>query len=440
MRSQPRFCVSVISSVVTIAFTSPANAHVTYRDLDALPDLVTATFGGAAMADPCAGKSSGCQSSNAFTRYGWRKGTEPTLGDSHQLTTNAEFWKFHLAATARVTITFVQGEDGVDPAFSVYSGLLPDQAHDDTAIDPLNPFDENTFCAAASPRDTHAAPYTYLPHDGYRDTLAYSTLGGLDTDSCSPLNSYVGQFDAFASWSMANANGEWARITYVASVSATPFTGNDHGIHVDGTQSAVAGTGETLVLVLEAGDYVIAAGGEACNGSSGDCTLPRLYGTVSYSQQPLCTDLDDGDPCTQDRCNMDNGAITHAPLDDGAACGTDLVCSASACVAACTDGSTCAPAAPDACKIYATVCNATHTGGTCDPATDAPDGTSCGAGQICRSGACSQNASSGQNESGGCSAEGGAGTRSLMATILVVLASLAIRRRARAVRRGVRTS
>ena len=50
MRSQARFYVSVISSVVTIAFTSPANAHVTYRDLDAPPDLVTATFGGAAMA------------------------------------------------------------------------------------------------------------------------------------------------------------------------------------------------------------------------------------------------------------------------------------------------------------------------------------------------------------------------------------------------------
>ena len=432
MGSHIRFCAAVLSSATTVAFTSPANAHVTYRDLDAAPTLVTTTFNGAPMADPCAGRASGCQSSNAFTRYGWRKGTEPTLGDSHALTTNAEFWKFHLAATARVTITLVQGENGLDPAFSVYRGLLPDQAHDDTAVDPLNPFDETTFCAAASPKDSHAAPYTYLVHDGYRDTLLYTTLSGLDADLCSPLAGYVGQFDAFASWSMANADGDWSQVSYVASVSATPFTGNDHGIHVDGTSSQVAGTGETLVVVLGPGDYFIAAGGEACSDSTGDCTLPRLYGTVSYSQEPVCVDVDDGDPCTLDRCDPDTGAITHAPLDDGAACGTGLVCSASACVAACIDGSTCVPAAPDACEIYATVCDATHTGATCDRARDAPDGTSCGAGQACRAGTCSP------ISSGGCSADDGAGTSSLMA-IAVGIAGLAARRRARAGRRGLRS-
>jgi len=271
-----------------LGVSSPLPAHVVYKDLDAAPVLVTKTFSGATIADPCAGKTTGCQSSNAFTRYGWLKGTESTLGDSHAVTVNAEFWKFHLAQTSTVTITFVQGQANLDPALSVYSGLLQVSAHDDTLTDPLNP--TSGGCSIASPTDAHAAPYTYLVHDGFRDTLNYSTTGGLS--GCLPVHPFVGQFDAFAGWSMALSGplgSAWSKVAYVSSVSAASFTGNDGGTHVAGNHNTAAGTGESITLVNLPGPayYTIAAGGEACVSTAGpSCTSPRLYGTVSYTHSP----------------------------------------------------------------------------------------------------------------------------------------------------------
>ena len=274
----------VLAGAAVLLVSSISLAHVSYRDLDAAPTLVNTTFSGGAITDPCTGKTSGCQSSNAFTRYGWRNGTGKSLGDSHYLTTNAEFWKFHLSAPQTVTITFVQGVAGLDPAFSLYSGLLPVGGHDDEVTDPLNPVDDVNFCAVASPKDAHALPWTYQSHDGYRDTAAYSTTGGLDQTQCSPLNPYVGQFDAFAGWSMANDAQVWSSVAYLTSVSATPFTGHNGGTHVAGNSSTVAGTGETLTVTLPAGDYMIAAGGEGCSDATGACTLPRYYGTVTLTK------------------------------------------------------------------------------------------------------------------------------------------------------------
>jgi hypothetical protein len=265
------------------AVATDAAAHVSYHDLDAAPALVSTTFSGAAITDPCTGAASGCQSSNAFTRFGWVNGTQPALGDSHSLTVNAEFWKFQLSQTATVTITVTQGQAGLDPAFSVYRGLLPDLSHDDTVVDPLNPVSGG--CAVASPTDAATAPWTYQVHDGFRDTAQYSTTGGLA--HCLPAVPFRGQFDAFAGWSMANAAGQWARIEYVASVSGTAFTGHAGGSHAAGSHSTAIGTGETLTLVdLPAGDYTIAVGGEACSTTVGSCTSPRLYATVTYSHVP----------------------------------------------------------------------------------------------------------------------------------------------------------
>ena len=257
-----------------------AGAHVKYHDLDSAPLPISTTYGGAAMSDPCAGRVSGCQSSNAFTRYGWLKGTESTLGNSHFLTLNAEFWRFHLEEGATVRIAFTQGQAGIDPAFSLYSGLLPNSGHDDVPVDPLNPVGSDG-CAVASPKDARGGTDAYTDHDGYRDTLTFSTTGGLD--GCLPKNSYFGQFDAFASWSMANPSGTWSRVRYVSSVSAAPFAGNDGGSHVDGNHLTAAGTGESLTIALEPGDYTIAAGGEACSTSTGPCSA-ILYGTVSYER------------------------------------------------------------------------------------------------------------------------------------------------------------
>jgi len=279
---------SVLLAMSMVMAAARAEAHVAYNDLDAPPVLVTTKFDGTAIADPCQGMTSGCQSSNAFTRFGWINGTLPALGDSHFLTVNAEFWKFHLDRDSTVTINFTQAQAGLDPAFSVYRGLLPLAGHDDVLVDPLNP--TSGGCSVDSPKDAHAAPYTYQVHDGYRDTLSYSTTGGLT--GCLPVNPYIGQFDAFASFSMANTAGDWARISYLASVGATAFNGHDGGTNTAGNHNSAIGTGETLTLTLPGGfDYTIAAGGEACvatlsGGAYGppSCASPRLYGTISITK------------------------------------------------------------------------------------------------------------------------------------------------------------
>lgn len=270
-------------AATTALATTAAHAHVVYRDLDAAPTLVTTTWTGAAIADPCAGRPSGCQSSNGFTRYGWIHGTQSILGDSHALTAAAELFRFHLSVTSTVTITVTQQQAGLDPAFSVYRGVLYTGAHDDTTFDPLNPVAAG--CAVASPTDAGPGGWTYHAHDGYRDTRSYSTTGGLS--GCLPINPFRGQFDAFASWSMASSGGQWAALTFLAGVGATPFTGTGGGTFTVGNHNTAIGTGETLTLVnLAPGDYTIAVGGEACATAVGSCTSPRLYGTVRYTHTP----------------------------------------------------------------------------------------------------------------------------------------------------------
>jgi hypothetical protein len=83
-------------------------------------------------------------------------------------------------------------------------------------------------------------------------------------------------------------------------------------------------------------------------------------------------------------------ADTGASVGDGAACGGGNVCTAGVCGSAqCTAGLTCTPpTTPDACKTYATACDA---GGVqaCVPASSKPDGTVCGIGSTCTAGTCS---------------------------------------------------
>ncbi|SMF95821.1 hypothetical protein SAMN02949497_3196 [Methylomagnum ishizawai] len=284
-------------AVLALCLAQPALAHVQYLDLDAAPSLVTTTFSGAAITDPCASYSSGCQSANDLTDFGWINGTLATLGDSHMLSVNAKFWKFHLSQTSTVTITFTQGQAKLDPAFSLYSGLLPTGSHDDTSYDSLN----GTNTVDAPPGGTPCNP-----HNGYRDTTTHCATGGVN---------YWGQFDAFADWSMANNSSTWAKITYVTSVSNygnSNFNGLTPGIsgislHYTGNQNTTADTGESVTISnLPAGDYTIAGAGEVCtatpttilgstytkltqyNNNTGiTCaTGSRYYGTVTYTHTP----------------------------------------------------------------------------------------------------------------------------------------------------------
>jgi hypothetical protein len=217
-----------------------------------------------------------------FSGYGWIAGTNPTLGDSHDVA-GAKFFTFHLDRASLVTITVTPAleVDPLDAAFSLYVGTLPAGAHDDAAYDPLNPVDPITFLPVASPAD--AAPqrrWRYRPHDGFRDTRRYSTTGGLDADG-NPVHPFVGQFDALGSFSIANADaipgdpdsadGNWAKIFYILSVNDRP-----------------AGVAERLrAFPLAAGDYTLAVGGANCNDDTAACTGPHHEATISVSTRPL---------------------------------------------------------------------------------------------------------------------------------------------------------
>jgi hypothetical protein len=134
-----------------------------------------------------------------------------------------------------------------------------------------------------TPEQWYALNYT--DHNGYRDTLNYTTLGGL-IDAGTPSQTYHGQFDAFGNWSMGashdpalNSNPALAAVGYlhyIASVSNSECTGPNctptyasvpglgllqTGGHLDSHLSHP--TSETLSLYLAQGWYTVWAGGNA---------------------------------------------------------------------------------------------------------------------------------------------------------------------------------
>ena len=101
-------------------------------------------------------------------------GTTATLGDTHELA-GGDFFKFHLDQASLVSISFSDnGNAGaLDPAFSLYSGLLPDDAHDDTNVDPLNPKAATPpFGKIASPVDNGVSMDAYGRVSPFRDTAS----------------------------------------------------------------------------------------------------------------------------------------------------------------------------------------------------------------------------------------------------------------------------
>jgi len=262
--------------------------------------------------------------------YAWYDGAEPGLSDSHSVTVNAEQFVFHLEMPSSVTITVTADNSlpnaTLNPAFSVYKGILPDKAHDDQKPDEINPILPPFYVPIASekdqaPGDPHVWKYledgrtpnpaftpdiaawyaqNYVAHNGYRDTLNFTTAG--------EATGYFGQFDAFGSWSMANPDGDWGKIEYISSVSNTPCNGpNCETTHSGGFDNPVHFTGnngnqETMTLKLAAGDYSIWAGGESGNSANGKggapcvgvnegqdvgCTETRAYATVQITATTL---------------------------------------------------------------------------------------------------------------------------------------------------------
>ena len=219
-------------AAVIWSFSYPAQAHVDYVEL---------TPGGAGGA--------------AFSNYGWQLGITPTLGDSHALA-GGVFFKFHLDDATLVSLTFSDSSNtgALNPAFSLYRGLLPDEAHDDTIVDPLNPKSgPPSFEKIPSPVDNGVTADAFGRVSPFRDTEHVT---------------FVGQFDALHSWSMANASGDWSVIEYLTHVAPT------------------GGTSVSLTnYYLAAGDYTVAAaGGSVCDIST---CLTNLDGTLHLTVTPV---------------------------------------------------------------------------------------------------------------------------------------------------------
>ena len=147
------------------------------------PPIQSTLSSGAAITDPClgaAGSHTGCYSISDATRFGWYNGTNANLGDSHSITGTPDVAIVYVSnpngSVVNLTETQWTNSDtkvgtvvtsnptpvkttGLNPAFSVYSGLMYNLSHDDLSADPLIPAatDANNFqVTAVSPTD--AAP------------------------------------------------------------------------------------------------------------------------------------------------------------------------------------------------------------------------------------------------------------------------------------------
>ena len=360
----------------TLAYDPSGSLNNGYSALGA--NAISATTTSHALpsaADPCAsGGHTGCYTINDATRFGWYNGTQSNLGDTHIVTGTPDDAIFYIGAGGSiVNLAETQYSNtgvkttGLNPAFTVYSGIEYNLSHDGMAADPLNPsaLANGYFVTTVSPTDSapndpsirsvyfdnvgnvinnpdwnktftqiqasgedagyvasgqaynaNALTYlatnfgnqtpaqwyssTYVPHDGYRDTLNYTQISGL-FDPGTPNKPYLGQFDAFGNWTIADSTGATAvsGLQYVASASDTPCSGpncTDSFSTLNGVQYLTHGAGgvshtttgsvalangvnsadETLQLYLPQGWYTVWFGGESgvctsANGSSG-CT------------------------------------------------------------------------------------------------------------------------------------------------------------------------
>ncbi len=194
--------------------------------------------------------AAGGSASLPMKRFGWIDGTDVNLGDSHQVS----FFAFQLNEDSLVNITMTGANElGLNPAFSLYRGLLPGQAHDDTGFDPLNPVD-GSFNKIASPVDNGVTTDAAGRLSPFRDTA------NID---------FEGQFNALGSWSMATDSSVWGVIEYLTHKNDT------------------AGNESLLGYFLPAGSYTIIAGGAACTTTGADCTGPFINGTVSLNASPV---------------------------------------------------------------------------------------------------------------------------------------------------------
>lgn len=272
---------------------------------------------------------------DTYSGYAWLMGTQPSLADTHGL---QGVYQFSLAQATQVRIVVTAINEYMDPALSVYAGWMPYAAHDMEASDPAsfwpsrrkhptdsapndpnighylrniatNTYYENPIWNTPDPNGIDLGGLTpaqwyqanYEPHNGYRDTINYTAVGGMQIitengmqklvpANYDPINSliggYAGQFDAFGDWSMANSYGEWAKISYISSASETACSGPNcvsttAGGYVNPGHFAGSDVySETMELMLAAGNYTIIMDGEYCKDGLDVCQFPDIYSSA----------------------------------------------------------------------------------------------------------------------------------------------------------------
>jgi hypothetical protein len=337
---------SMVLAIGLLIVSTQAHAHISYGELGTLLNL---------------GETASV-TKNQFSRYGWALGADADLGDSYKVGGGGGgFFTFSLTQAATVQISVAAASATMNPALSVYAGQLPSASHDQDFHDTTGVyefFDNGALLYKASARDRapndpqisryipagftpdgpildangfpvlvenpvwntpdanlgglslaewYAANYT--PHNGYRDTLNFTTQGGLVFDATygwvpqnfdpvnGPTEGFTGQFDPFGDWSMSNGDGDWSKVFYISSASETACEGPNcvstttGGFLNPGHVAGNHGTLETLLLDLAAGHYMIVADGEACTDTSTACRGPFQTATVLVMPIPAAVYL-----------------------------------------------------------------------------------------------------------------------------------------------------
>lgn len=200
-------------ALTSLVFGGQAFAHVSYRSLDVMNPYTM----------------------SVSSDFGWADGADGTWGNSH----NVRWFSFSLSTAQTVKITVANAGAGVftnytssnaasgtftssgdiDPAFSLYSGLLPAAAYENASWDHDN--DSST-----------------------PNVPVYPVAGNAPSGS-------TGLFNALGNVTLGNNSGVIGTITYLGSAN-----------NYSGTLA------ETLIISLSPGNYSIAAGGGNASGSS----------------------------------------------------------------------------------------------------------------------------------------------------------------------------
>jgi hypothetical protein len=244
-----QYIMCMMAAFALVFVGSFAHAHIVYSDLG----VVSSSRPEVSRIGP-------------MSRRGWWLGTDQSLGDSHSVANARAFYKFALAEAATVRISVLASDPIGNPALSVYAGVLPDRAHDDTLRDPLigfTLFRNGALLYEASPTDarpddplirryipagydangeplvdpatgfvrlvenpawtvpdpnlgglTPAEWYAanYMPHNGYRDTLNFTVQGGLRLDPTSGWvpNNFSPSGPSSGFWGQFDAFGDWS--------------------------------------------------------------------------------------------------------------------------------------------------------------------------------------------------------------------------------------